>query len=120
MHTYIQRQNQQVNCRHVKITYLLAAAEPAWGTRSTAAAVPSSPDKNADTAGTDDVSSSHVTFAQIRKTHQFFVDDVHCRPTDPDYSNAQHPVSNNQTHSYFSSTKIQQIHYYKNMAVKGM
>ena len=29
MHTYIQRQNQQVNRRHIKITYLLTAPEPA-------------------------------------------------------------------------------------------
>jgi len=28
MHTYIQRQNQQVNRRHIKITYLLTAPEP--------------------------------------------------------------------------------------------
>jgi len=31
MHTYIQRQNQQVNRRHIKITYLLTAREPARG-----------------------------------------------------------------------------------------
>jgi len=31
MHTYIQRQNQQVNRRHIKITYLLTAPEPAQG-----------------------------------------------------------------------------------------
>jgi len=31
MYTYIQRQNQQVNRRHIKITYLLTAPEPAWG-----------------------------------------------------------------------------------------
>jgi len=31
MHTYIQRQNQQVNRRHIKITYLLTAPEPARG-----------------------------------------------------------------------------------------
>jgi len=31
MHTYIQRQNQQVNLRHIKITYLLTAPEPARG-----------------------------------------------------------------------------------------
>jgi len=31
MHTYIQRQNQQVNHRHIKITYLLTAPEPARG-----------------------------------------------------------------------------------------
>jgi len=30
MHTYIQLQNQQVNRRHIKITYLLTAPEPAW------------------------------------------------------------------------------------------
>ena len=28
MHTYIQCQNQQVNCRHIKITYLLMARSP--------------------------------------------------------------------------------------------
>ena len=106
MHTFIQRQNQQVNRRHIKITYLLTAAEPARGMRRRAAAVPSSPDKNADTASTDDVSSSHVTFPQISNTRHFLVDDVHCRPTDPDYSSAQHPVSNNQTHSYFSSMRL--------------
>jgi len=33
MHTYIQRQNQQANSRHIKITYLLAAPEPARGTK---------------------------------------------------------------------------------------
>jgi len=32
MHTYMQRQNQQVNRRHIKITYLLTTPEPAWGT----------------------------------------------------------------------------------------
>jgi len=31
MHTYIQRQDQQVNRRHIKITYLLTAPEPARG-----------------------------------------------------------------------------------------
>jgi len=31
MHTYIQRQNQQVNRRHIKITYLLTAPEPTLG-----------------------------------------------------------------------------------------
>jgi len=31
MHTYIQRQNPQVNRRHIKITYLLMAPEPAQG-----------------------------------------------------------------------------------------
>jgi len=31
MHTYIQCQNQQVNRRHMKITYLLMAPEPARG-----------------------------------------------------------------------------------------
>jgi len=31
MQTYIQRQNQQVNRRHIKITYLLMAPEPARG-----------------------------------------------------------------------------------------
>jgi len=32
MHTYIlQRQNQQANSRHIKITYLLTAPEPAQG-----------------------------------------------------------------------------------------
>jgi len=31
MHTYIQRQNQQVNRRHIKITYLLRAPEPTRG-----------------------------------------------------------------------------------------
>jgi len=31
MHTYTQRQNQQVNGRHIKITYLLTAPEPARG-----------------------------------------------------------------------------------------
>jgi len=31
MHTYIQCQNQQVNRRHIKITYLLTAQEPARG-----------------------------------------------------------------------------------------
>jgi len=32
MHTYsLQRQNQQVNRRHIKITYLLTAPEPARG-----------------------------------------------------------------------------------------
>jgi len=29
MHTYTQSQNQQVNRRHIKITYLLTAPEPA-------------------------------------------------------------------------------------------
>jgi len=33
MHTYIQRQNQQLNRRHIKITYLLTAPEPARGDR---------------------------------------------------------------------------------------
>jgi len=31
MHTYIQRQKQQLNRRHIKITYLLTAPEPAQG-----------------------------------------------------------------------------------------
>jgi len=31
MLTYIQRRNQQVNRRHIKITYLLTAPEPARG-----------------------------------------------------------------------------------------
>jgi len=31
MQTYTQRQNQQVNRRHIKITYLLMAPEPARG-----------------------------------------------------------------------------------------
>jgi len=31
MHTYIQRQNQQVNRRHIKITYLCTALEPPQG-----------------------------------------------------------------------------------------
>ena len=31
MHTYIQCQNQQVNRRHIKITYLLTAPEPTRG-----------------------------------------------------------------------------------------
>jgi len=31
MHTYIQRQNQQVNHTHIKINYLLTAPEPARG-----------------------------------------------------------------------------------------
>jgi len=31
MHTYIQCQNQQVNHRHIKITYLLTAPKPARG-----------------------------------------------------------------------------------------
>jgi len=31
MHTYIQCQNQQVNRRHIKITYLLMAPEPTRG-----------------------------------------------------------------------------------------
>jgi len=35
MHTYIQRQNQQVNRRHIKITYLLTAPEPARGKQNT-------------------------------------------------------------------------------------
>jgi len=34
MHTYIQRQNQQVNRRHIKITYLLMSPEPARGNSS--------------------------------------------------------------------------------------
>ena len=33
MHTYI-APNQQVNCRHIKITYLLTAPEPARGYNS--------------------------------------------------------------------------------------
>jgi len=28
---HIQRRNQQVNRRHIKLTYLLTAPEPAWG-----------------------------------------------------------------------------------------
>jgi len=35
---HIQRQNQQVNRRHIKLTYLLMAAEPArrlWQSRNT-------------------------------------------------------------------------------------
>jgi len=31
MHTYMQRQNQQVNRRHIKITYFLTAPEPERG-----------------------------------------------------------------------------------------
>jgi len=31
MHTYIHRQNQQVNRRHIKITYLLTTPEPTRG-----------------------------------------------------------------------------------------
>jgi len=31
MHTYIQHQNQPVNRRHIKITYLLMAPEPTLG-----------------------------------------------------------------------------------------
>jgi len=34
MHTYIQRQNQQVNRRHINITYLLMAPEPAPGSQN--------------------------------------------------------------------------------------
>jgi len=34
MHTYIERQNQQVNRRHIKITYLLTPPEPARGQHS--------------------------------------------------------------------------------------
>jgi len=33
-HAYIQRRNQQVNRKHIKITYLLTALEPAWGSGS--------------------------------------------------------------------------------------
>jgi len=33
MHTYTARRNQQVNRRYIKITYLLAAPEPAQGKR---------------------------------------------------------------------------------------
>jgi len=32
-YTHIQRRNQQVNCRHIKLTYLLTAPEPALGER---------------------------------------------------------------------------------------
>ena len=30
-HAHIQRRNQQVNRRHIKLTYLLTASEPAQG-----------------------------------------------------------------------------------------
>ena len=44
------------------------------------------PDKHADTASTDNVSTSNITFTQFRQARHFFVCYIHCRSPDPNTS----------------------------------